>query len=451
VNIRVSIGSETKNSAKMKRPFLTTLSVLIVFLLLVLIGALVLPPVVLRHVFSRVEADTGIAITFDKAYFYLADGSYLYVSGLTIKRKNHRSGNLDLEVESIRMPAMFPADFTSPVLYVDGLRGTIERVSSEPAKDGKDNEETASQNFDITALLVRDAQIDFIDQTLDKPFRTTLQLDFFFAHLVGQPSIYERPLLFEPYVYLTEGQIETAKFRTLQVEMQPTLPPYLELTEVPFGLFAPYAPVLDDIFVRGSMNIEVHDLTDETHKRVHVKIWLQQDCRIKSANEILAPAIRMALQRSDQSAMPELQDVQRKIERLKTQAEPVRAELDRVTRVLDSLRVLAPRNVQEEYDKIKSQYDKAMWDYDEWNVKFETLGQDLDRAKNRIVADTFQAFIDSGVPIEVEVLEVDGEWQYDGYAVVVGLVERNYQVILAGEFQRRFQEIRDAVDRLLAP
>ncbi|MCL2709705.1 MAG: hypothetical protein FWE95_02395 [Planctomycetaceae bacterium] len=444
--------SETKKPEKRrKRPFLTTLGVLIVFLIVVLIAALALPPVALRYVFSRVEAETGITVTFDKAYLYLDDGSYLYIEGLAIKRQKHHSSNLDLKVESVRMPAMFPADFYSPVLYVNGLRGTIERVGSEPAKKENDKEERASQKFDLKALLVRDVQIDFIDRTLEKPFQTTIQVEYFFVHQVGQPSLYKRTLLFEPYEFMGEGKIGTAQFRSVGISMNPSPPLHLKLTEVPFDLLSPYAPVLDDIFVKGSMNIEVHDITNETQKRVYVKIWLQPDCKIKSANEILAPAIQAALRQLDQNSMPELPDVRKKIERLKTSAEPIRAELDRATRVLDSLRVLAPREVRDEYDKIKNQYDKAMWAYDEWNAKFETFVQDLDRAKNRIVENTFQAFIDADVPIEVKLQEVDGEWQYDGYAVVIGLVERNYQTILAAEFQRRFQEIQDAVERLLAP
>ena len=446
------MGSETKNPAtERKRFFLIPLVVLVLFLLVVPLVAFVVPPMALRYVFSRVETETGIAITFGKAYIYLEEGTYLYIEDIAIKRQNHHSSNVDLKMESVRMPAMFPADFYSPVLYMRGLRGTVERVASGPTKENEHQEEVVPNQFDVKALLLHDAQIDFTDRTLPKPFQATFQVEYFFAHDVGRPSIYERPLVFEPYVLLTKGQIATAKFRTMQAEMSPSPPPYIEFTEVPLGLFAPYAPVLDDIFVKGSMNIAIYDQTDATRKRVHVSTLLQPDCKIKSANEILAPAIQMVLRQLDQSSLSELQDLKGKIERLKAPAESVRGKLDEIAPIIERLSFLAPREVREEYEKFKSQYDRAMAGYVEWNMKFETLLRELDQVKIRIIESTFQAFIDSGTPIEIELQEVDGEWQYDAYEVVSGLIERNYRTIITAEYQIRVQEIRTAVDRLLTP
>ena len=428
--------SEVKKMEKRKpRPFVTTLVVLFVFLFVVLIAALAFPSPILRHIFSRVEAQTNIAITFDRAYFYFADGSLLCVKGLAVKRQDHHSMNFDLQAESVQMPAMFPNDFRSPVLIITGLRGIIERVGNDP-------DPAASEKTYVSALMLVDTEVEFIDRTLERPFQERIQLNNF---ALSQTDL---PALFAPYVCAGSGQIGAAMF-AIVYNNQGSQKQQMEIVAVPFGLLAPYVPILDDIFISGSMNIQIEELAVETHKYLRVKIWLQPDCEIKSANEMLAPALQGALQQLDPSSMPELQDLQRKIERLKTFAESMRSEVDRVARIMDRLSILVPREVREEYEKFKSQYDRAIVGYNEWNIKFATLLQELDQIKVRIVADTFQAFIDSGVPIEVELQEVDGEWQYDAYAVVIGLVERHYHAIIATVYQKRIQEIRDAVDRLL--
>lgn len=440
--------SETQSPKKKKKhPALTTLGILGVFLLVVLVAAYFLPSVVLRYVFSRIETESGITITFDKAYFYLADGSFLSIEGLTVKRQNHHSSNFDLKVASVRIPAMFPADFYSPVLLVTELRGTVERVGVEPLNVNEGGEkddhkkESASDNTSISALMLIDSEVEFIDRTLEKPFRVTIEIKNFAAILDNRVS------LFAPYSCLGEGNISSAKFGIIRNEDKPRI----AFSEVPFGLLAPYVPVLDDIFVSGGMNILVDDLSDEAQKRMHVSITLQQDCKIKPANEILAPTIQVALQQLDQSSMPELRNLKEKIERIKTSAESVRGRLGEVASIVDRLSVLAPREVRDEYEKIKSQYDKAMGAYDEWNGKLETLVWELDQVKVRIIGDTFQAFINSGIPIEIMLQEVNGEWQYDGYAIVIDLIKKNYETIIAAQYQKRIQEIRDAVDRLLVP
>ena len=439
----------TKSAKRTKRPFLATLSVLFVFLFIALVVAFVLPSVVLRHLFSRVEAQSGIAITFNRAYFYLADGSFLNIEGLAIKRQNHHDMNLDLRAEGVQMPAMFPADFRSPVLLVTGLHGTIERVSSTPQAEGSvpanesERREERQEGVFIQALILNNSEINFIDRTLAQPFQTTIHVSEFDIFKVDHRS------LFEPYVFRGQGQIGTARFAI--THNPDDIKQQLGLAEVPFSLLAPYAPVLDDIFVSGSMNIQIDELSDETQKRLRINIWLLPDCRIKSADELLAPALQAALRQLDSSSVPELQDLQRRIERLRTNATSVRGELDRVTQIVDRLSALAPRNVREEYERFRSQYDRAMAAHDEWNARFETLLQDLDQVKVRIVEDTFRAFINSGTPIEIDLHEVDGEWQYDWYDVVIRLIERNYRTIIATQYQSRIQEIRDAVDRLLVP
>ena len=444
------MDSETKNSTKkQKRPFLTTLGILFVFLLVLLIGAWIVPPVALRYVFSRIETQTGITITFDKAYLYLADGSFLYIKGLAAKRHHHPASNFDLKADWVQMPAMFPADFYSPVLLISGLRGTIERVGSDPADNSERQEnkeetvETAPETTPISALMLMDTEITFIDRTLGKLFETTIQIEKFAA------SKTDGSALFAPYVCGGTGKISTAPFAIAY-----GLDDYkqqIELAEIPFNFLAPYAPVLDDIFASGSMRMRIDELPGETLKQLHVSIWLQPDCKIKPANEILAPTIQTALRQLDQSSVSELQDVQKKIERLKTFAESLHNEVDKHANLVGAIMSLAPRDVREKYENVKNQYDRARAAYDESNTKFETLLRELDQIKIRIIEDTFQAFINSGIPIEIDLQEVNGEWQYDGYAVVTGLIERNYQTLLTTEYQRRIQEIRDAVDRLLVP
>ena len=435
------MDNKTNNPVKKSKRLFFMAAVLFVFLLVVLIAVLVFPAPVLRYVFSCVESKTGIAITFDKAYFYIADGPFLSIDGLTAKRQNHRASNFDLQAESVRMSAMISKDFYSPVLLVSGLRGTIERVGNESADKGQRKEKATSKNTYIHALMLVDVEVDFIDRTLEKPFQTMIQIEKFAASKTDSPS------LFAPYACLGKGFISSAEFGIMREEYRARV----SLSEVPLGLFAPYAPVLDDIFVSGSVNIFIDDWTDETQKKLWVSIQLQPDCKIKPANEIIAPAIQAALRQLDNSSVSELQDLKRKIERLKVPAEAVRTRFNEVAKIIDSLSFLAPRDVREEYEKIKSQYDRAMAAHTEWNAKFETLQRELDQVKVRIIEDTFQAFIDSGAPIEIELQEVDGAWQYDGDEVVAGLIERNYRTIINTKYQKHIQEIRDSVDRLLVP
>ena len=446
------MGNEANKSVKRtKRPFLMTLSVLFVLLFLGLIVAFVLPSVVLRHIFSRVEAQTGIAITFDRAYFYLADGSFVYIDGLVVRRQNHHTMNLDLWAESVRMPAMVPADFSSPVLFISGLRGTVERVGSEPPEEGEGEgqagqegqEERQEEGF-IQALMFNNSEINFIDRTLAQPFRVTIRISEFDVFQADHRSLFGS--LFEPYAFRGYGQIDRAEFFVATNEML--------VREIPFALLAPYAPVLDDIFVSGSMNVHIDDLSDEVQRRLRINIWLLADSAIKPADELLAPALQAALRQLDEASVPELQDLRRRIERLRTSAESVRGRLDsgrvgEVTRIIDQLSVLAPREVREEYERFRREHDRLIAAHDEWNTRFETLLRDLDQVKVRIVEDTFQAFINAGTPIEINLHEVDGEWQYDWYDVVIRLIERNYRTIIATQYQSRIQEIREAVDRLL--
>ena len=433
--------NKTEKPARKKRPLLTVLGVLIVLVCVLLIAAIVFPTPILRYVFSRVEAQTGIALTFDKAYFYIAEGSFLSLDGLTVKRQNHPAVNFDLRAENVRMPAMVPRDFYSPILLVSGVRGTIERVGSEDDADNKEkagNGSNGGGDINLQALLLVDAEVEFIDRTPEKPFWTTIQIDEFSATNTNSFS------LFSPYTCSGFGQISVARFGISAAE-----PGKMEVSGMPLGLFAPYAPVLDDIFDSGSMYIHIEDLTDATQKKMRITVILLQDCKLKSADQLLAPAIQAALQQLDQSSLPSLPELQGRIERLRISAESIRAEIDKITPIIDSLKMLAPRDVREKYEKFKSQYDRAKMDYDEWNTKFATLLRDLDRVKIGIVEDTFQHFINSAVPIEIELQEVNGEWHYDSYETVVRLVEANYRTIIEGEFEKRILEIRNAVNRLL--
>ena len=424
----------TKDSPqRRKRPIITAVVVLILFLFLLLIAAIVFPEPILRYVFSRIEAQSGTAITFDRAYFYLGEGSILAIDGLALRRENQHGDNFNLRAESVQMPAMVPDDFRSPVLLVSGLRGTYERIGSEENSD----DQTEQDAINVHALMLLDAEVNFIDRTPAKPFQATVLIEKFSVTNTKKRS------LLEPYTCEAIGQIDSARFTVGSAENDQYK---IEIAGVPIGLFAPYAPVLDDIFDSGSMNIRIDDLTDRTQKKMRMTIALLPDCRIKPANEILAPAIQAALQKLDQSSLPDLHDLRGKIERLKASSENITAELDKVAKIIDTLKVLAPRDVRESYEKFKNEYERVKAVSDSW----ETLLHDLDQVKVNIVNDTFQHFIASGVPIEIELQEVDGEWQYDGYDVVARLVETNYKAVIASQYERRIQEIRDAVDRMLA-
>jgi len=434
------MASDTKESVRKKRhPFLMLLGGLLVLLVLVAAAVIIFPSAILRYVFSRIEAESGIALTFDRAYFYLADGSFLSIDGLTIRRQNHPVSNFDLKTKNIRMPAMMPGDFRSPVLLIAGLCGTYEKTGSDPA----DTANTVDTY--LHALMFVDAEIDFIDRTPEKPFQTTIQLKECSIFKTNSPS------LFAPYTCSAYGQISSAKFLT-SFAKGTTITEYgglqVDISEMPISLFAPYAPVLDDIFDSGSMNIKIDDRTDETQKKFRVSITLLPDCAIKPAERITAPAIQAALQQLDQSSLPALRDLKGKIDRLKTSSESLRSELDKVTQIIDTLKILAPPDIRAKYENFKSRYDRAKAAHEEWNTKFEILVRDIDRVKISIVEKTFRRFVESGIPIEIDVQEVKGEWQYDASETVIRLVEKNYQSIITTEYQKQIQEMLDAVNRL---
>lgn len=414
-----------------KRRVLTILVGLSLILFVVVVLAIVFPSAILRYVFSRIENQTGIALTFDRAYFYLQEGSFLYIDGLTIKRQNHSAGNFDLRADSVNMPAMVPNDFRSPILVITGLNGTYERVGSDPTEE--------SDSF-FHALMLINSEIEFIDRTLPEPFQATIKIDKFTVTNTKRRS------LLEPYCCMGDGKVSTAAFG---VAYAPEGAGRIEMIEVPMTLFAPYAPVLNDIFDSGSMNIFIDDLTDAAQKKLRVQINLLSDCRIKSANQILAPAIQAGLQKMDQFAVPNLVVIKDNIEKLRKFAESERAKLDKVVPIIEQLKFLAPREVREEYEKYKSQYDQAIAAYGKWNAEYDTLLQDLNRVKVNVVEETFQHFITTGLPIEIDVQEVDGEWQYDAYDVVIRLIEKTYRSIILVQFQKRIQDLHDSVGRLL--
>jgi len=417
--------------ARKKRPLLTLLGVLSVLLFVVLVAAIAFPSLALRYVLSRATADTGIVLTFDRAYFFLDEGSFLGIDGLAVKRQDHPHSNFDLTAKNVRMPAMVPADFYSPVLHISGLRGTIERVGN----DSESAAETAPDNF-INTLMLIDAEVEFIDRTPEIPFRTTIQIKEFWAVNTKQPSF------FEPFTCSLQGLIDTAE---AGIALTKSEKHKIMVSQVPLDLFAPYAPVLDDIFEAGSMNIVVDDLTDETQKKLRLALTLLSDCKIKSVDDILAPVLRAALQQLDQSAVPALHELKGKIDRLKISTETLHTKMDKAAQIVDRLKVLAPPEVRQEYEKFKSDYDRAKAVAESWN----TLLHDLDQIKANIVNETFQHFIASGRPIEIDLQQENGEWQYDWYEVVVRLVEKNYREIIATQYQRRIQEIREAVERFL--
>ena len=426
----------------------TTLGLLILAPFIAAGTVLLFPAPILRWTLPHVETQTDATLMFEHAYFDFAEW-FLTIDGLSARRQNHHTDNFDLKAEKVRMPVSFLFEPSGQTLFVVGLRGTYERVSSKPAEKkepGKQKKETALENFYVKVLYLRDVQVEFIDRTPVKPFQATIQIREFAASPIQYVEI-NRHSLFEPYTCITRGQINSAEFDVGIT--QESGKQYVWLPNVPLGLFAPYVPVLDDIFVTGSVTIRIDDISDETHKKIHVTFWLRHDCEIKPANEILAPALQTALQKLDHSSVPALHELKGKIERLKTNSTSLRTELDKVAQIMETLKVLAPRDVQEKYDNFKSRYDQITKAHEEWDSKFETLLRDLDQTKVGIVHDTFRHFVESRSPIEVELQQVDGEWQYDAYDVVLSLIENNYRTLIDTQYQRRIQEIRDAVDRLL--
>ncbi|MDR0326735.1 MAG: hypothetical protein LBI05_00410 [Planctomycetaceae bacterium] len=434
--------TETKDFVKKKKFSLFTMFyVLLGIICVTVIAAVVFPAPILRYVFSRIEVQSGIAVTFDKAYFYFHEGSFLALDGLTVRRHDHPTDNFDLSAKSVRMSAMVPKDFYSPILLISGLRGTYERVGIE-GKKGNHQPGDEDGKIPIHSLMLVDAEVEFIDRTPEKPFQITVQIKEFYAEATEQIS------LLSPFTCSGKGQISAADFG---IDFSTDDARKMEIAGIALGLFAPYAPVLDDIFDSGNMNIKVDDLTDATRKKLRISVTLLPDCRIKSADKILTQGIQAALNSLDQDSLPSLPELKGKIGRLKTTAESLRTELDKVAKVLDTLKVLAPPNVRNEYEKFKKEYDRTKATYDEQNVKFETLLRDLDRVKVSIVEDTFQRFLESGVPIEIDLQEEGGEWNFDAYETVTRLVEKNYRTILTADYDKRIREMCDAVDRVRVP
>jgi len=415
---------------------LSALSILAVLIIVVFMSILLFIAPIMRTVFSHVEAQSGITITFDRAYFTYGEGPFLSFDGLNIHRQNHREENYDLRAANVQVPIMFPADIYAPILFITGLRGTYEKVSDAPTK-----EDEQSNSFHIAQLHLKDVEIEYIDRTLIMPFQTTVMIEESYA-------IYkDKPVLFEPYLLGGEGKLGPAKFEIKH--NKDDLKQTIELTEIPYALLTPYAPVLKDIFASGGMNVSMKELSDDTQKKVRISITLLPNSVIKPADEILAPAIQAMLNKLDQSSIQTLRDIQGNIDRLKKNTESLHAQVNEVAMILDTLKALAPRDVREKYENFKSKYDRAMASYDDSKIKFDTLLRELDQVKLGIVNDTFQYFIKSGVPIEIDLQQVDGQWQYDGYEIVSRLIEKNYQALINDEYKKRIKEVQDSVERML--
>ena len=431
-------------SQKRKRSCLPTLlSGMILLLFAVVATVIIYPAPILRFIVSRIEAQSDIVLTFEKAYFSIGG---LVLHGVSAQRQNHRDSNVDLTAKTVRIAI---PSCSRPLASVSGLRGTYEIVGNKPAEKKSGNGDTAikpnpkeqkeaKRNYlgGKKVLLLTDAEVSVIDRTPEKPFQATIQitdLDIL-CRFMGDG-------LLGAYACRGRGQVDAAD---LFVATNEAL-----VRQIPLGLLAPYVPVLDDVFASGSMDIHVVDISEDSQKMLHVRIWLLPDCRIKSADEILVPAIQTALKKLDPSSQPQLRDLKGKIEKLKMSSESLRSEVDKVAQILDTLKALAPRDVREKYESYKSKYDRIKNASEEWNIKFDALLLELDKLKVGIVNDTFQHFIETRVPIEMTLHEENGEWQYDWYETVVQLIDNTYQARIAVEYQKRIQEMLDSVDRIL--
>ena len=128
--------NESAEPAPVKRKgslCLRILGVLFVLLVIALVAAVLYPAPILRVVFSRVEAETGIAVTFDQADLNLGKHRLL-LSGLTAKQQNPHAGHFDLKAEKVYL--FFDLFSPSDSLFFDvyGLRGTYEITGNDPAK-----------------------------------------------------------------------------------------------------------------------------------------------------------------------------------------------------------------------------------------------------------------------------------------------------------------------------
>ncbi|MCL2005901.1 MAG: hypothetical protein FWG73_07015 [Planctomycetaceae bacterium] len=432
---------------------------LILFLLLALIAAgiaiLAQPAPIFRMLFDRVETQTGISITFDRVYILYdlqkepADAlrrGRLTFKGLALKRQNHPVINFDLTAETVRF-SFLPYRYRHTT--VSGLRGTIEKTGSRRDAELSGAESILESDWMDTFRLSRfeDIEVECIDRTLAEPFHTTVRLEFGWISTIGNNTT----SLLAPYVMEIHGQIDSAPFFIAHnyPKEQVNILQNARIGRIPIALFAPYAPILDDIFAAGTMNIDANDLSDASQKKLRLTITLQPDCRIKPADALLSPTIQTALQDLDDSVLPDLLVLQERVARLRRNTESIRADLDRVSGIIEALRVLAPRDVRQQYDRFRVQYDRAVADYDEWNGRVETLVLELDRIKIRVIEDTFERFIESGNPIVIELQELDGDWVFDANEAVIRLLEDNYRIMVL-ELQEHIREVRRAVERLLS-
>ena len=423
---------------------------LCIVLLIIFVSALVYPAPIFRMVFERIENQTDIAITFDRVYFSYdiekepADAlrrGRMTFKGLNVKRQDHPVFNFNLTAETVQF-AFLPFRYRHST--VSGLRGIVEKTGERPMNHHTEPEMNNDLMQTFRLRFLEDVEIDFIDRTLAKPFQMTIQI------VTASMSQNEANTvsLFAPYVFSGFGQIDSANFVIAREGLPPdNFEQQAKITEIPIALFAPYAPVLDDVFAAGTMNMGIEDLSDATQKKIRLAITLLPDCRIKPANEILAPALQIALQNLDSDVLPALLELQNRVVRLRNNSEAIRAELERVTEILDVLRVLAPRDVRERYDNFRARYDRAKTNYEEWNSRVESLVWELDGIKVRVIEETFQRFIETGDPIVMEVYETDGDWQFDAYGMLVHLIESNYRVLVL-EFRQHLREVLNAVDRL---
>lgn len=430
--------------ARKKHYVLSLFGILFLLLLCIVFYFLFFPAPIARFVLARLETKTGIAVTFEKTYFNLGKRALTF-ENVTAKRQNHPESNFDFQAATVHVD--IPPQSKHPngafFLTVSALRGTYERTGKDGRNERKDNGNKANKpswQSRKKLLCLTDSEIVFIDKTLPQPFQATISFPNFD---VTQFPHADNASMFGEYSLRGGGHINATTFfgiATNESLLQP----------VPIEMIAPYLPILNDIFLTGSVSINMNDLTTEKQKLVLVKLYFSKDCQFKSADEILVPSIQSALRHLDQSSMPTLPELREKMGHLKTVSQSLRVEIDKVAPIVEALSALAPREVREKYDRLRRQYDRLRNTPDELEAKLNVLLHDLDKMKTNLLADTLQHFIETRTPIEFYAKEIDGRWHADWEDAVVRLIEQNYQTLIADEYQMRIRELLDSVNQLLA-
>jgi hypothetical protein len=364
-------------------------------MIIVLTANLCFAPLLRFILTNFVEPQTGVSITFETASGNFFKGR-VNLFNYTIQRKNHPESNFNLKGDTLNihvsMSELVSGVIALKFLSIAETKGSVEWV-------GKPEKPEEKRNFRIDRLQINGLHIDFVDRTIEKPFQANLDI-FVDIRTISSSLSQCYTAFFKdntwaivkinniPFVRETKGGKAVCQMDT-----------------VPIALFTPYL-VLLECFNTGSMNIQMADKTDENGQKMRLSITLNKDCTVKMPEKMFEPAVRFAFQQLDKSTNASQRDIQVKLEKLRVQIETADQYMATV------FRLPGLEDVRKKYNELKTKYA-------ELKIKLELL-------KATVLMDALNRFLQSGIPIEFDLLIANDEVHLDMDSAFTGVLEKTY-------------------------